>query len=86
MPAIRPISDMRKYMDILKEVDDRNRVYLTRNGRGAYAIMKIEEADELDRLRRILLLLTDLRRTEEKANQEGWISSEELERELGIYE
>ena len=86
MPAIRPISDMRKYMDILKEVDDQNRVYLTRNGRGAYAIMTIEEADELDRLRKLVSLLADLRRTEAKANQEGWISAEELEKELGIYE
>ena len=48
MPAIRPISDMRKYMDVLKEVDERKRVYLTRNGHGAYAIMTMEEADELD--------------------------------------
>ena len=37
MPAIRPISDMRKYIDVLKEVDALNRVYHTRNGRGASA-------------------------------------------------
>ncbi len=53
MPAIMSISDLRNYTDVLKEVDSSSRVYLTRNGRGAYAIMTVEEADELDRLRTI---------------------------------
>ena len=86
MPAIRPISDMRKYMDVLKEVDNHNRVYLTRNGRGVYAIMTIEEADELDRLRRLYHLLKNLHEAEDKANRKGCISAEELEKELGINE
>ena len=35
MPAIMPISDLRNYTDVLKEVDNSSRVYLTRNGREA---------------------------------------------------
>lgn len=50
MPAIKPISDLRNYTQVLKEVDSVGRVYLTRNGQGAYAIMSIEELDELDRI------------------------------------
>lgn len=69
MPAIRPISDMRKYMDVLKEVDERDRVYLTRNGHGAYAIMTMKEADELDKLRSLVLLLIKLH--EAKVMSEG---------------
>ncbi len=86
MPAIRPISDMRKYMDVLKEVDERKRVYLTRNGHGAYAIMTMEEADELDRLRNLVMLLADLRESEKEANRKGWIESADFEKELGISE
>lgn len=51
MPNIKPISDLRNYTDVLKEVDISSRVYLTRNGRGEYGILTMEEIDELDRLK-----------------------------------
>lgn len=84
MPAIMPISDLRNYTDVLKEVDASNRVYLTRNGRGAYAIMTVEEADELDRLRAVHAVLSDLKKAEERANLEGWVSDEEMQKEMGL--
>ena len=49
MPNIKPISDLRNYTEVLKEVSTNQPVYLTRNGRGAYAIV---EVDELDRDRK----------------------------------
>ena len=42
MLQISPISDLRNYTEVLNEVDTLGRVYLTRNGRGAYAIMTFE--------------------------------------------
>ena len=36
MPNIKPISDLRNYTDVLKQVDVSKRVYLTRNGHGEY--------------------------------------------------
>ena len=36
MPNIKPISDLRNYTEVLKEVDVSSRVYLTRNGHGEY--------------------------------------------------
>ena len=48
MPSIKPISALRNYTDVLKEVDAKKRVYLTRNGHGAYAIMSMAE-EEADR-------------------------------------
>ena len=80
MPAIKPISDLRNYTEVLKEMDSVSRVYLTRNGHGAYAIMSIEEADELDRIKAANMIVTDLRRAKARANQEGWISDEEMQR------
>lgn len=84
MPAIKPISDLRNYTELLKDVDKNQRVYLTRNGRGAYTIMTMEESEKLDRLSAYYDLLADLMSAEERASKEGWISSEEMERELGL--
>ena len=80
MPAIKPISDLRNYTEVLKEVDSVSRVYLTRNGHGAYAIMSIEEADELDRIKAANMIASDLRRAKERAEREGWISDDEIQK------
>ena len=45
MMSIKPISDLRNYNEVLKDVDRNKRVYLTRNGRGAYTIMTMAEAE-----------------------------------------
>lgn len=84
MPNIKPISDLRNYTDILKQVDVSKRVYLTRNGHGEYGILTMEEIDELDRYRAAYQLISKLKKSEERANLEGWISSEEVEKELEV--
>lgn len=84
MPNIKPISDLRNYTEVLKEVDVSNRVYLTRNGHGEYGILTMAEIDELDRYRAAYKLLSKLNQAEERANKEGWISAEEVEKELEV--
>ena len=79
MPAIKPISDLRNYTEVLKEVDSVSRVYLTRNGHGAYAIMSIEEADELDRIKAANTIISNLRKAKERADKEGWVSDDEIQ-------
>ena len=86
MPSIKPISALRNYTDVLKEVNDKKRVYLTRNGHGAYAIMSMAEADELDRMRAAFRLMSDLRSAEEEADRAGWIEADDVEKEMGIYD
>jgi prevent-host-death family protein len=86
MPVIKPISDLRNYTEVLKEVDNRERVYLTRNGHGAYAIMSMEEADELDRIKALYQLISELNKAHAEADDKGWIKAEELEKELGLRE
>ena len=86
MPSIKPISDLRNYTDVLKEVDERQRVYLTRNGHGVYTIMSMEEVDRLDKARALLQLMTNLKVAEDEANRIGWIPADELEKELEIYD
>lgn len=84
MPNIKPISDLRNYTDVLKEVDLSNRVYLTRNGHGEYAILTMDEVDELDRIKAAYLLLSQLQNAEKKADKEGWVDADALEKELGV--
>lgn len=84
MPNIKPISDLRNYTDVLKQVDVSKRVYLTRNGHGEYGILTMDEIDELDRYRAAYQLISKLKKSEERANLEGWISSEEVEKELEV--
>ena len=83
MPNIKPISDLRNYTEVLKEVDETNRVYLTRNGHGKYGILTMEEIDELDRYRAAYTLLSKLKDAEEEAERVGYISADDVEKELG---
>ncbi len=84
MPNIKPISDLRNYTEVLKQVDATRRVYLTRNGHGEYGILTMSEIDELDRCRDAYTLFSKLKKAEERADKEGWISADELEKELGV--
>ena len=47
MPNIKPVSDLRNYTEVLKEVSVGSPVYLTKNGRGEFAITDMKEFDEL---------------------------------------
>lgn len=86
MPNIKPISDLRNYTEVLKQVDASNRVYLTRNGHGEYGILTMAEIDELDRYRAAYTLISKLKKAEERADKEGWISADDAEKELGVFD
>ena len=86
MPNIKPISDLRNYTDVLKEVDATSRVYLTRNGHGEYGILTMAEIDELDRYKAAYTLFSKLQKAEERAAKEGWTDADDLEKELEVDE
>ena len=86
MPNIKPISDLRNYTTVINEVTYGNRVYLTRNGHGEYGIHTMEEIDELDRYKAAYTLFSKLQKAEERADKEGWIEADDLEKELGVSE
>jgi len=44
---IKPISDLRNYNQVLQEVTNEQPVFLTKNGRGKYAVIDIEDYDKL---------------------------------------
>ena len=86
MPNIKPISELRNYTEVLKEVDTSHRVYLTRNGHGEYGILTMKEIDELDRYKEAYFLFLKLRQAEKRPDKEGWISADEIEKDLGVFD
>ena len=69
-------------MKVVNEVSYGHRVYLTRNGHGEYGILTMSEIDELDRCKAAYTLFSNLKKAEERADIEGWISADDLEKEL----
>ena len=84
MPNIKPISDLRNYTAVINEVGYGNRVYLTRNGHGQCAIIDMEELDELDRQKALYQLMSKLNEAEISIREEGTVSADDMEAELGV--
>lgn len=61
-----------------------NRVYLTRNGHGQCAIIDMKELDELDKQKALYTLMSKLNEAEVSIREEGTISADDLEAELGV--
>ncbi|MBQ9443342.1 MAG: type II toxin-antitoxin system prevent-host-death family antitoxin [Lachnospiraceae bacterium] len=81
MPNIVPVSDLRNYKSVLGQVKYGNPVYLTKNGRGDYAIVDIRELDELHALKG---LFSELEKGERSARENGWITFEDAASRLGL--
>ena len=82
MPNIVPISDLRNYSSVLQDVAVGSPVYLTKNGRGCYAIVDIAEQEEYERIKAALKLMCKLDEGRQSGEQEGWISSENVRRKF----
>ena len=81
MPNIKPISDFRNYNKVLQDIAVGKPVFLTKNGRGRYAIVDIEE---YEKTKAALLLLNELAKGKMSADKEGWIDIEGVKQGLGI--
>jgi len=81
MPNIKPVSDLRNYNEILRDITIDNPVFLTKNGRGRYVII---DMDEYEKLKATVKLLAELAKGEEDAKEKGWLTQDDVERELGI--
>ena len=81
MPNIKPVSDLRNYNEVLRDVAIQEPVFLTKNGRGRYALMDMQDY-ELQQA--TIRLLSELSRGEQSAQESGWLSIDEVEASLGI--
>ena len=78
MPNIIPISDLRNYSSVLDNVAVGSPVYLTKNGRGCYAIIDISEQEEYEKTRAALHLMCELEKGKRSGEEQGWIDSSDV--------
>lgn len=81
MPSIKPVSALKNYTSIVNEVSYGNRVYFTKNGHGTCALVDMAE---LDKQKALLQLMTKLAEAKVSVREEGTISADDLEKELGL--
>ena len=81
MANILPVSDLRNYNEVLKNCQVGEPVFLTKNGRGRFVVLDIEDY-ERDRAEKKLLL--KLQEAEEAVkDSEAWLSLDELKTLVG---
>ena len=81
MPNIKPISDLRNYSEVLRDVSEGSPVFLTKNGRGRYAIVDMQD---YEKTQATLRLMNELAKGRRSGETEGWLTLEEIEAHLGI--
>lgn len=82
MPNIKPVSDLRSYNEVLKDIEIGEPVFLTKNGRGKYVILDIKEYQKSQATIKLLAKLMEA----EKAivTGEEWLSEDEVRQDLGV--
>ena len=81
MTKIMPVSDLRDYNKVLRDVSEGQPVFLTRNGRGSYAIIDLAE---YERTQATLTLFSQLVSGEQSAREQRWLSADEVEKALSL--
>lgn len=79
MPSIKPVSDLRNYNEVLRDVESGEPVFLTKNGRGRYVILDMEEYEKITAT---MKLMSELEKGERSAREKGWIDFSEIEKEF----
>ena len=57
MPNIKPVSDLRNYTEVLKDICVGSPVFLTKNGRGRYAIVDMEEYENMQAIIKLIVVI-----------------------------
>lgn len=81
MPNIKPVSDLRNYNEVLRDIAVGEPVFLTKNGRGRYAIVDITE---YERTKAIVKLMGELNKGETSTKADGWKDISDVEKMLGV--
>lgn len=81
MPNIKPISDLRNYTEVLRDVEVGSPVFLTKNGRGKYAIVDMHD---YEKTQATIRLMNEIAKGRRSGETDGWLSMEAVEHSLGI--
>ena len=75
MIAIKPVSDLRNYNEVLQDVSEDSPVFLTRNGRGCYVVISIKDYEKLTAAK---TLFSELKKGEDSAIEKGWLNANDV--------
>jgi len=78
MPNIKPISDLRNYGEVLRDVTIGAPVFLTKNGHGRYAVLDIDEYKEYEKMLAWRKLKSELDKGRRSGEENGWVSACEV--------
>lgn len=81
MPCILPVSDLRNYNEVLQNVSKDSPVFLTKNGRGCYVVIDI---NEYERMVAELKLRHAIDEGERSAEQRGWLSAADVRKKYEV--
>ena len=81
--TIRPVSDLRNnFADISRTVHETSQpVFLTKNGRGSYAVITIKD---YERLTATKTLFAELKKGEDSAAKNGWLDPADVRKMVGL--
>ncbi|MBQ9045152.1 MAG: type II toxin-antitoxin system prevent-host-death family antitoxin [Oscillospiraceae bacterium] len=82
MPNIKPVSDLRNYGEVLRDVAVGQPVFLTKNGHGRYAVLDMEEYREYEKLKAMRMLLRELDKGRISGERDGWLTADDVFGEL----
>lgn len=73
MPNIKPVSDLRNYNEVLRDVAVGEPVFLTKNGRGRYALVDITD---YEKNQATIKLMGELAKGRKSGEEKGLLSHE----------
>ncbi len=81
MPNILPVSDLRNYNEVLKNCHKGEPLYLTKNGRGRFVVMDIEDYEREQAEKKLLIKLKEAE--DVVKDGQGWLDLDELKALVG---
>ena len=81
MSNILPVSDLRNYNEVLKNCHAGDPVFLTKNGRGRFVVLDIEDYERYRAEKKLMIKLQEAEEAVKDGN--GWLSLDELKNLMG---
>ena len=81
MPNIKPVSDLRNYTEVLRDIRVGEPVFLTKNGRGKYVLLDIED---YEKTQAGIRLMAELAKGRKAGEDQGWETIEDVEAILSV--
>ncbi len=73
MPYIKPVSDLKNYNEVLRDVAVGEPVFFTKNGKGCYALIDIAD---YEKTQVTIKLMSYLAKGRKSGEEKGWLSHE----------